>query len=120
MTSSWYAPLFIRFFLDLLSIIYGFQLRNLHNMNKILRKSFRAICYFFSELFSTSIKISLKSVPKGLNNWQRISIISGNAAAPNRLQANIWTDDDPIPVSKIKKKYSNVQVTIRYLQVLYS
>ena len=48
-----------------------------------------------NEKFCILIKISLKCVPKGpINNKPSIGL--DNGLAPNRRQAIIWTNDNPI------------------------
>ena len=52
-------------------------------------------CIFVNEKFCILIKISLTFVPKW-SNWQSSSIGLDNGLAPNRRQAIIWTNADPI------------------------
>ena len=53
------------------------------------------MCIFMNEKSRILSQISLKFVPKGpIDN--KVSIGSGNGLAPNRRQAIIWTNADPV------------------------
>ena len=53
-------------------------------------------CIFLNEHDTIAIQISLKHVPRNPIDNKPGSIGSGNGLAPNRRQAIIWTDDDPV------------------------
>ena len=52
-------------------------------------------CIFVNEKFCILIKISLKFV-LGVSNWQEPNVCLENSLGPNRREAIIWTNTDPI------------------------